>query len=136
MSKTLDELAESLPVDPTIAEEIDASEYLGEEPGTTVFVFHDPGANQQFQANKDAKKLCSMPEFFTMVEELMTISSMMALAHVSPPFASPPGITYARLAKYNSKFFMWLMNRFFEKFPHLRDMEAAIKAAKKQSSVE
>jgi hypothetical protein len=136
VSKTLDELVEALPPDPTEMVEIDVSEYLGEEPKTTLFEFRDPGANQQFQANKDAKKLTTMPEFFGMVEELMTISSMMALAHVSPPFTNPPGITYARMAKNNSKLFMWLMNRFFEKFPHLKDMEAAIKAAKKQSSVE
>lgn len=134
--KTLDDFVEALPTDLSENVPIDVSEYLKEPPGTTVFVYHDLTTNQLFQAGVDAKKLTRMAEFIEMPETLGGTVATMALAHVSPAFQNPPGITYARMANKNAKLFMWLMNRFLDQFPHLKDLEAAISASKKTSSVE
>lgn len=114
----------NLKADPFKVVEVDVSQFLDEPAGTTLFTFQEPSTEQIFRAQEDAKKI-KRRGYTDFTEGLGATVALIAMGHIAPAMETPKGVFYSELAVKQRRMFMYLVSKFMEAFPHLKDFEEA-----------
>lgn len=120
---SLDSILGAIPERGERTAEVDISEWIGQEAGTSVLRFREPGADTLFTIHKDAEIIKVRNARWP--EELCQSIALIALSHVEPRGDVSPGEFYVRMCQHNWSVFLRVLNAFQAAFPALRDWETA-----------
>lgn len=120
---SLDSIMSAIPAHDRRAAEVDISEWIGQEPGTSVLKFREPGADTLFTVHKDAEIIKVRNARWP--EELCQSIALIALSHVEPSGEVSAGDFYVRMCQQNWSLFLRVLQAFQAAFPALRDWDTA-----------